>query len=188
MSGDTFCGLASDAGRRFCLRVLLVAVGLSATAFGAGKLGGFRINLTPSAPLGLWQVIPLERHVAAGDTVFICPPDTALMREARVRGYLRPGLCQGNFAPLIKTVLAVPGDLVEIGGHVRVNGIIVENSAVARVDGQGRSLSSHPGGRVPFGFVFLHSDFVASYDSRYFGPVPAAGIRGLAHEVLTYGP
>ncbi|MDX0760458.1 conjugal transfer protein TraF, partial [Sinorhizobium medicae] len=41
---------------------------------------------------------------------------------------------------------------------------------------------------VPANYVFLHSRFAGSYDSRYFGPVPASGILGLAQEVLTYEP
>jgi len=38
------------------------------------------------------------------------------------------------------------------------------------------------------GTLFLHSDFVGSYDSRYFGPLPAEGTLGLAQEVLTFAP
>ena len=44
------------------------------------------------------------------------------------------------------------------------------------------------GGIVPKGELFLHSDFVGSYDSRYFGPLPADGILGLARETLTFTP
>jgi len=43
-----------------------------------------------------------------------------------------------------------------------------------------------PGGVVPSGYLFLHSSFASSYDSRYFGPVPATGLLGLARPVLTF--
>jgi type IV secretory pathway protease TraF len=36
--------------------------------------------------------------------------------------------------------------------------------------------------------AFLHSSFTASFDSRYFGPLPTSGILGLAESVLTYAP
>lgn len=153
-----------------------------------GAIGGLRINMTPSEPIGLWRLVALDRAAAVGDLIFICPPENNAMREARQRGYLRSGLCQGGFAPLIKTVIATAGQRVEIGSAVRVDGVTVTNSAVSKFDGKGRPLVAFRGGIVPVGTVFLHSSFVGSYDSRYFGPLPVSGILGLAQEVLTYAP
>ncbi|MGO6891620.1 conjugative transfer signal peptidase TraF [Rhizobium johnstonii] len=150
--------------------------------------GGYRINLTPSEPLGLWRIIPLDRPAAVDDLLFICPPETAAMREARARGYLRSGSCPGGFAPLIKTVMAVAGQHVEIGDSVSVDGRGVSSSSLAQRDGKGRPLTPSPSAIIPPGYVFLHSAFPGSYDSQYFGPVPASAILGLAQEVLTYAP
>src|SRR5690606_30652029 len=63
----------------------------------AGWLGGLRINLTPSYPLGLWRIEALQRPVANGDLVFICPPITPAFAKAFERGYIRRGLCPGRF-------------------------------------------------------------------------------------------
>lgn len=150
--------------------------------------GGYRINLTPSEPLGLWRIVALDRLAAVNDLVFICPPDTAEMREARARGYLRSGSCPGGVAPLIKTVIAVAGQHAEIGASVTVDGREVSLSSLAQRDGMSRPLAPFPSGTVPPGYVFLYSAFPGSYDSRYFGPVPASGILGLAQEVFTYVP
>ncbi|MGR9209444.1 conjugative transfer signal peptidase TraF (plasmid) [Rhizobium leguminosarum] len=150
--------------------------------------GGYRINLTPSEPLGLWRIVSLHRQAAVDDLLFICPPETAAMRAARARGYLRSGSCPGGVAPLIKTVIAVVGQHVEIGVSVSVDGREVSSSSLALRDGKGRPLTPFPSGIVPQGYVFLHSAFPGSYDSRYFGPVPASGILGLAQEVFTYVP
>lgn len=149
---------------------------------------GFRINLTPSAPLGLWRIVRPDRPILVGDLIFICPPKTAAMREARVRGYLRFGLCAGRVAPLIKTVVAASGQVIEIRDDVRVDGRPLPHSRVARVDGQGRETVPYDGGVVPPGMVFLYSEFPGSFDSRYFGPLPMEGILGLAREVWTYAP
>lgn len=151
-------------------------------------IGGYRINLTPSEPLGLWRIIPLYRPVAVNDLVFICPSETAAMREAKARGYLRSGFCPGGVAPLIKTVIAIAGQHVNIGDSVSVDGRTVPSSDLALCDGKGRPLTPFPSGIVPRGHVFLHSPFPDSYDSRYFGSVPASGILGLGQEVLTYVP
>jgi conjugative transfer signal peptidase TraF len=150
--------------------------------------GGYRINLTPSEPLGLWRIVKLGRPPAAGDVVFICPPRTAAMREARSRRYLHFGLCPGGVAPLIKKVIAVAGQRIEIGMSVTVDGHQIPRSALQHRDGEGRLMAPFGGGIVPVENVFLYSSFRGSYDSRYFGPVPASGILGLAQEVLTYAP
>ena len=150
--------------------------------------GGYRINMTPSEPLGLWRIIPVHRPAKVNDLVFICPPETAEMLEARLRDYLRSGSCRGGIAPLIKTVIAVAGQHIEIGVSVSVDGREVSSSSLAQRDGKGRPLTPFPSGIVPPGYVFLHSAFPGSYDSRYFGPVPISGILGLAQEVFTYVP
>jgi len=149
---------------------------------------GLRLNLTPSEPIGLWRIVPLDRHAVTGERVFICPPQRADMREARRRGYLRPGPCPAGYAPLIKSVVATAGQAIEVSGGVVIDGALLEQSRPMAVDGRGRPLTAWPGGPVPAGDVFLHSPFKASFDSRYFGPVPASGILGLAREVATYAP
>ena len=162
----------------------LVFGGVTAT----GLVGGYRLNLTPSEALGLWRVKGLNRPVQSGDLVFICPPENALFGQARRRGYLRRGLCVGGSAPFIKTVLALPGQHVGIGDRITVDGKPVPTSDVLAVDGEGRQIGPFAGGVVPPGHLFLHSPFASSYDSRYFGPIPDAGLLGLAKPVLTFDP
>ncbi|MCF1495025.1 conjugative transfer signal peptidase TraF [Agrobacterium vitis] len=161
-----------------------VVAGLAAIAY----MGGFRLNLTPSEPLGLWRIEALHRPVETGDLVFICPPVTAVFEKARRRGYLRSGLCPSGFAPLIKSVAALPGQHVEIGANVTVDSRPLPSSIVRQSDGEGRALTPYTGGIVPLRNLFLHSSFASSYDSRYFGPVPDTGLLGLARPVLTFDP
>ncbi|MBB4571566.1 conjugative transfer signal peptidase TraF [Rhizobium leucaenae] len=177
--------------RRPYTRLLRSTASVTAALLGAivtAGLGGYRINFTPSEPLGLWRIIKLDRAADVGDLVFICPPRTAAMQEALSRGYLRSGLCPGGVAPLIKTVIAVAGQRIEVAASVRIDGRDVGRSTLVDRDGEGRPLTPFGGGIVPAGSVFLHSAFAGSYDSRYFGPVAASGILGLAQEVLTYAP
>ena len=106
------------------LLMVVASVGVIAT------IGGYRLNLTPSEPLGLWRIEALRRSAEVGDLVFVCPPPTAMFEEARRRGYLRLGLCAGGFAPLIKTVAALSGQHVEITDHVVIDGRSLAASAV----------------------------------------------------------
>lgn len=172
-----------DAIRYACAAI----AGIAAVA-AAGWLGGYRINATPSYPLGLWRIEALGRPPAIGDLVFICPPLTPAIAMAFERGYIRRGLCPGRLSPLIKLVVAAEGQSVDIGVHVSVEGRQLAHSEVHRVDAEGRALVAWRGGVLPPGYLYLHSDFAGSYDSRYFGPIPAAGLLGRAIPVLTFTP
>ncbi|OIS94183.1 conjugative transfer signal peptidase TraF [Brucella cytisi] len=172
-------------------RIVLSVVSLAAILSGVAAIaftGGFRLNLTPSEPAGLWRIEPLYRAVARGDLVFICPPRTASFEEARRRGYLRWGSCSGGVAPLIKTVAALPGQRVEIGKIVVIDGAELPGSDLRTNDGEGRTIRPYAGGVVPAGHLYLHSTYASSYDSRYFGPVPDSGLLGLALPVLVFDP
>lgn len=174
--------------RRFAFCALSLACGLLILLLVAGYIGGLRINTTPSEPLGLWRIAQITRSIRPGEMVFVCPPDNAAMREARRRGYLRSGLCPGRFGPLIKMVVAVAGQRVDVTDRVAIDGVPVLRSRIMEKDAKGRSLRHDRGGVVRAGEVYLHSDFIGSWDSRYFGPVPDSGVLGLAQEVLTYAP
>lgn len=168
--------------------IVTASVSVMAAFVGIGLIGGIRLNLTPSEPLGIWRIEPLSRDPIVGDLVFICPPSTPKFEEAWRRGYLRRGLCVGGFAPLIKTVAALPGQIIEIGDTVAIDGAVLDASLVRQSDGQGRPIIPYSGGIVPPGHVFLRSSFASSYDSRYFGPVPISGLLGLANPILTFDP
>ena len=161
-----------------------IIIAASAIAY----VGGFRLNLTPSEPLGLWRIEAIQRPVDIGDMVFVCPPITPVFEEARRRDYLRWGACAGGVAPLIKTVVALSGQRITIGDDVLIDGHHLPASHVQTFDGAGRPLSPYVGGIVPPGFLFLHSSFASSYDSQYFGPVPASGLLGFARPVFTFEP
>lgn len=173
-------------------RVAMSVLGLGAAALaalaGLGWVGGFRVNATPSYPLGLWRIVRPERAIKVGDLVFICMPPGPGLTLGLARGYLRAGLCPGGAGPLIKTVVALPGAHVEVGQSVTIDGRPLGHSRVRRVDAEGRSLAVHEGGVVPPGHLYLHSDYAGSYDSRYFGPVPDAGLLGLARPLATFDP
>ena len=174
--------------RRNALAVIGAGAIMLTTLAGAFALGGYRVNVTPSYAYGLWRIEPLNREVRVGDRIFICPPRGDVTELGLERGYLPKGPCPSGSGPLIKTVVALAGQSIEMGGQVIIDGAPLSFSRVLERDAEGRAMPIHPGGRVGEGALFIHSDFVGSYDSRYFGPIPAEGVLGLAREVLTYTP
>ena len=171
--------------RRRVLTISGVGLALMAAFVGVGIKAGLRVNLTPSEPLGLWQVVTPDRPVAVGDLVFMCPPPGALSDFGLARGYFLSGSCPGGAAPLIKTVAALAGANIAVGANIRIDGVPLRHSWLSSTDGQGRVLVSWAGGVVPPGQFFLHSRFRGSYDSRYFGPVPDTGLLGFARPLFT---
>jgi len=153
-----------------------------------------RINTSASLPRGLYLEIPrgwLGRAPARGDLVLACAP-AAGAELARRRGYLGDGPCAagaaGGAAALGKVVLAVAGDEVSFGeAGLAVNGRAVAASRALPRDARGRPLAHWPYGtwRVAPGELWLFAPYhPRSYDSRYFGPVAAAAVRGWLMPVL----
>ncbi len=173
-------------------RPVISVLGLGAAAVAGiavlGWAGGLRLNATPSYPLGLWRIERAVAPIKVGDLIFICMPAGSGLTLGLERGYLRAGLCPGGAGPLIKTVAAMPGAHVAVGRSVMIDGRTLAHSRIRLVDAEGRALAAYAGGVVPPGHLYLHSDYAGSYDSRYFGPLPDAGLLGLARPVATFDP
>lgn len=171
--------LLRDIGRFFL--VVLVMISLWAACYGAG----FRINLTPSVPVGVYQLHKLEGPLKRGDIVWFCPPDTPLFRKVRDEwGDIPHGDCPGGYMHMFKPVAALPGDMVEETHQgVFVNGHRLPNSQPRGRTGKGQRLNPAFGRfQVQPGTVWLVSTYhPQSFDSRYFGPLAMSQVEGIAY-------
>ena len=132
--------MTAGAGRKFALRAWL-GIGLFAALVFCAHAVGFRINESPSLPVGVWRLSPLRDEVRRDDVVSFCPPDTWVFSEARLRGYLGSGLCEGGYEPLLKPIAAIEGDrLTRTKEGIRINGRLVANSKSLSRDRSGRPL------------------------------------------------
>ncbi len=167
----------------------VVAVAM-ATAMGTSYVMGIRCNVTPSMPLGLWRVQGIQAPVQRGEIVTLCLDAKAAVL-GRERDYLTGGECPGDVELLIKAVAAIPGDQVEVSAKgIAVDGIAIARSQALPHDDRGRELHAVASGTYHVGpdQVWVISGFdLRSYDSRYFGPVPIANLRGQARPLLIQG-
>lgn len=167
---------------RFLLGIL-VLLSLWGGFYGAG----YRINLTPSVPVGVYQLHPLKGSLKRGDIAWFCPPDTALFRKVRDEwGDIPHGDCPGGYMHLFKPVAALPGDTVEVTRlGVRVNGRLLANSQPMSQTAKGQALNPMLGRyQVQPGAVWLVSSYHPhSFDSRYFGAVHQVQIEATARPV-----
>jgi len=164
--------------------VLVPGATLALLALAGGA--GLRLQTTESGPRGIYRFAdsPVER----GSLVIVCAPPAAAVFGAE-RGYLSPGPCDESVAPLLKTVVALPGDVVELTrSGVSVNGFRVSGTEILERDSKGRPLPHPPWGEhlVEPGTVWVLSTYSPlSFDSRYFGPVPMERVLSVADGVLT---
>jgi conjugative transfer signal peptidase TraF len=148
-------------------------------------LAGFRVNLTNSLPLGIYRVVPLR---TASYVAFCMPNDAGRLSVAR--GYRPIGSCSEGGAPLLKQLVANPGDHVAVSAAgIAVNGVLLPNTQALNQDRAGRALRPWAFGDyvVAPGELWVASTSNRySYDSRYYGPVNAQQVLGGLQSVLTF--
>lgn len=168
-------------------RVRLVLAGLSACGLGALALASFvqpdaRViyNASDSVPVGWYRVDSAGQRIDSslvGSIVLIRLTGAVAVLAAQ-RGYLPMGV------PLLKRVGAVsPQEVCVADGGVRIDGVPV--AAALRTDRLGRSLQVWSDCRRlrPGELFLLSTTNSASFDSRYFGPVGASAVLGVAHPI-----
>lgn len=154
------------------------------------KEAGVRVNLTDSAPYGVWIVHPVTIDLlldGRGRLVSACPPDVPVVKMMGDRGLIPPGDCpKTQTIPMLKAIGAVPGDTVIIraGKPAIINGeeipnTIAKHQAYAWPDGEYVVKPNQ---------VWVFSTYtINSFDSRYFGPVKTSNILGEAFPVMIDG-
>ena len=135
-------------------------------------------NVTPSAPVGLYRVRPATQ-IERTDLVALEAPE-GLRGFLAERGYLPPNI------PLLKHVVGRPGQTVcRIGRTITVDGAVL--GTALEHDSFGRPMPVWQGcRRITADEIFLmNRDVETSLDGRYFGPIPASSIIGLAVPLWT---
>ena len=135
-------------------------------------------NASDSVPVGWYRIGP-PRALRVGSFVLVHLPAAPRTLAAR-RGYLPWRI------PLLKRIGAMAPQAVCVrGGIVHIDGVRV--AITLPVDGAGRRLTPwRRCRRLQAGELFLLSTSnPASFDSRYFGPVKASAVIGLAQPLWT---
>ena len=188
----TTVSASSTAARpRSRLRTRIVLAGLSAIGLAAltwapviQPLPRLLYNPSDSVAPGWYRVETLQhqfdslsRLLVVGSIVLITSPTDSAPLAAQ-RGYLPAHV------PLLKRVGAVaPQHVCVIDGQVHIDGVPLV--AALSADRLGRPLPSWQHCRpLDEGELFLLSVInPASFDSRYFGPVSASAVIGIAHPI-----
>ncbi len=173
------------------LRVVFVSLGALAIASMLLWTGfGVVFNYTHSAPFGLYRAQFDSEAAIHGPApyVFFCPDRrwSSMHGEPNYRDPMRT--CPDGFSPLIKPVVAWPGDLVSVSADgISVNGQLLKNSAPIERDSKGQQLRPFAAGEYTVGpkELWVVSSFSPrSFDSRYFGPIPLKSVHSWLRPLL----
>lgn len=149
-------------------------------------LAGYRINLTPSFPIGVWRKVHnFDPNRDLGKLVLISPVESQAFDLAKDRQYLQFGFSETSLQPLLKQVLGLPEDSVTVSENgVWIEGDYVLNSVPLKQDSKGRELTWAASQIIKDGWVWVMSTYSPkSFDSRYFGPLPMANIQAVMEPV-----
>lgn len=149
----------------------------------------FTVNFTESMPIGVYRLFSLDRPIARGDIVEICPPVQVVdifLREGNAHAW---SSCGRGVSSLLKFVAAVGGDIVDLSNKaVVVDGVLLPGSATVSPHERHHAITQIARGRyvLKAGQLWLWTPYARSWDSRYFGPVSSVGVQGFARPVFVW--
>ncbi len=147
---------------------------------------GYYMNWTTSMPIGFYKV-GVPNQLQRGDDVMACLPP-AIGSDGLHHEYLMPGKCPGGFEPIIKELVAVPGDSIVLSSEaITVNGKAYPAHTRDK-DHLGRVLAAIPRGNYPNTqnyWLYGKNSPEDSWDSRYWGGVDRSSIIKTATPILT---
>lgn len=151
------------------------------------KLFGLRFNYTESMPIGFFKSVKAA-VVHRGDLVAVCLPKD-IADEGLRRHYLKRGSCPSGVVPVLKKVVAVPGNTVRLSKKfITVNELMYQ--APQQVKDHLQKPMRHfikNGSYVDTKQYWLYgaNDPERSWDSRYYGGVARSNIIGVYKALIT---
>ena len=163
-----------------------VVLTLSTLAF--VQHAGFRINTSPSIPIGIYRIT--SEPIKVGNYVLLCPENKEPFITAQKRGYIGAGYCPGGLGYMFKRVAALPNDIITMNDKgLHVNGKLYPNSKPFKHDPLNRALPIWHANKTRLKareVILMTKNDPNSFDARYFGPLPQQQIISVVKPVLIW--
>jgi conjugative transfer signal peptidase TraF len=177
-------------------RLIPVAItgAIIASAVIAWNNGDWRLNLSPSEPMGLWSVQPYraDDSLHIGEIITFCPHLPAGYDYSWLGRDQVSNACTGGGTPYVKTIVAGPGDVVHEDRHgVTINGVPWPDSRPLPFTTskpqlalpQWRGTITLKAGQY---WAYGAGDPRFSFDSRYWGPFSRSQVQSVAHPIAVF--
>ena len=173
---------------------VVITGAIIASAVIAWNNGDWRVNLSPSEPMGLWSVQPykLGEPLHVGEIVTLCPKLPAGFDYSWLGHDQVANACVGGGTPYIKTIVAGPGDVVHEDRHsVTINGAPLPDSRpLPFTTSQPQIILPQWRGAITLKagqyWAYGAGDPRFSFDSRYWGPFNRAQVQSVAHPIAVF--
>lgn len=146
-----------------------------------------QFNATSSMPIGFYRRV-MTNPIKRGDVVSVCLLQY-LAIVALQRGYLRTGRCPSKVLPLLKQVIALPGDTVLVTDkYLTVNGVRY-TAPFMPFDHTKKPIQKfiRNGLYQSHGYwIYGANDAINSWDSRYYGAVDRNAILAVYKPLLIF--
>lgn len=169
-------------GRPAILLASVAGIGLAMMAHRSTSRAPIAINDSASVPIGFWQRLPYRAsHVTIGTVIGFRP-------NALAMSYVRPHMPEYVKRMTIqKYVVGLPGQtMCRKGRGFSIDGRLLGYAAMR--DSDGNALPDWSGCHVlkPGEYAVFSDRIPNSFDSRYYGAVKSADIRGIYKPLLTW--
>src|SRR5260370_27077692 len=120
--------------------VAFAAIAAATVGASLASVFGVRINTSYSLPMGLY----IRTSDPRASLIEFCPEGRYAVQSSE-RGYRTGGFCPDGAVPLLKPVVAKPGDTVEMSADgIAVNGQLLAHTAPVAKDRLGRRPATWP--------------------------------------------
>lgn len=151
------------------------------------KAAHCEINDTDSMPMGIYRRVD-TRTIHRGEIVAVCLPKPIAVEGLRKR-YLVKGMCPGGAIAVLKEVIAVPGDTVNVTKQFLIVNGQQYFAPQAKTDEFGHPVRQFIADGVKQNtktyWLLGSNDSIHSWDSRYYGGVNRRNIIGVYKPVFT---
>jgi len=167
--------------------LIFIIILLFITFIYAMKNARIIFNTTSSFPIGFYKISKSSQY-KKGVLVSFCAVPSKMIDRMIKQGYSQKNsLCPNQTPQLLKKILGLEGDRVEIGKLVFINNQAIQNSKIFTKDSRGNLLRIQSSQSIKKDYFWAMSDYnERSFDSRYFGQVPLKNIIGRATPIMTW--
>lgn len=168
------------------IRYFIILIASIMVSFFIVPLIPIQINTTDSVKKGLYYIKKSSQY-KLNDYVVFCLDDLTA-KKAYMAKYINHGSCPGGYEPLLKKIIAVPGDYLLFDNNLIKTPSGEYQAPTFKKDKSNHSINfkQQYGSLILSGFWVYGDNNIRSFDSRYFGQIKQKQILYVAKPLFVF--